>query len=296
MSTETQSAHANVLARFGRTCLVERADGSRAEAKLLRKAGQPVCGDRVSIDEAIDTPVIIAIEARDNEFPRADRQGRRQIIAANVDRVIVVIAPAPAPTRDLVNRYLVACESEGIDAAVCLNKTDRIEADDSASFDALEARYASLGYRFIRTCAKREGGIDPLRDLIAEGTHILVGQSGVGKSSLIDELLPDRTLATQDLSKSTGKGRHTTTRTTLYDAPGGGRIMDSPGVWEYGIWSMTPHEIAAGFREFRELIQDCRFANCAHLSEPGCAIKDAVECGTVDPERYASYVRIVQAG
>ena len=284
-----------VLARYGRSCLIETADGARSEAKLRKRARAAVCGDRVVLEATNDGAVVADVLPRRNEFPRADRQGRKQVIAANLDRVVVVIAPQPEPTRDLVNRYLVACHAVGVDAAVCLNKTDRISDDQQNDFEELAHVLSKLGYPFIRTCAKQEDGIEALETLVREGVHILVGQSGVGKSSLVDRLLPDRELVTSALSKTTGKGRHTTTRTTLYDLPGGGRIMDSPGVWEYGIWKMTPHEIAEGFPEFGEAAQHCRFANCTHCVEPGCGVRAAAEEGRIAMSRFESFQRIVRS-
>lgn len=283
-----------VVTRYGKSCLIERPDGSRAEARFRRDARDVVCGDRVILEETDDRPVITAVLPRDNEFPRADRRGERQVIAANLDRVVVVVAPEPAPTRDLLSRYLVACENVGVAAALCLNKVDRLADGAGDALAAQVACYEVLGYPVVRACAKRDDGVAALRELIRAGIHILVGQSGVGKSSLIDRLLPDRELETSALSRTTGKGRHTTTRTTLYHLPGGGAIMDSPGVWEYGIWAMTPQEIAAGFREFRPYLGACRFSDCTHRTEPACALRAAVDAGAVEAGRYESYLRVVR--
>lgn len=288
-------ADAQVIACYGARCRVSLGRDRTREAAVRKRAGRPVCGDLVRLEETPETLVVSEILPRRNEFPRADRRGRKQVIAANLDRVIVVVAPEPAPTRDLINRYLVACENVEVPAAICVNKRDRIDPARTAFWEAQAACYRALGYPFIYACAKEEDGLDELLALLRQGTHILAGQSGVGKSSLVGRLLPDVSLETGELSRATGKGRHTTSRTTLYELPGGGQLMDSPGVWEYGIWKMAPEDVAAGFREFSRYLGTCRFADCSHRVEPGCAVAAAAEAGEIDPGRLASYRRIVAA-
>ena len=284
---------ARVVAAFGAECLVERQPAVAEQASVRKRAGRPVCGDYVQTVTTPQTLVVEEIEPRRNEFARADRRGRQQVIAANLDHVVIVVAPRPEPTRDLINRYLVACESLGIPAAICVNKRDLVT--DPAAWDRRMTLYRELGYDFVYASAKAPDGLDDLLDILHAGTNILVGQSGVGKSSIIDRLLPDRQLETGDISTMTGKGRHTTTTTTLYHLPGGGELIDSPGVWEYGIWTMDVREIAAGFREFDQYAGQCRFADCSHRVEPGCAIEAGVVAGDIHGERLASYRRIVEA-
>jgi ribosome biogenesis GTPase len=154
--------------------------------------------------------------------------------------------------------------------------------------------YRQLGYSVIRTSCKTDPGVDALIPLLQAKTSILVGQSGVGKSSLIRQILPDLEIQTGALSHSTGKGRHTTTTTMLYELPGNGRLIDSPGVWEYGLWRLAPDEIARGFVEFRPHLGHCRFNDCLHRSEPGCAVKQACENGQIERWRYESYCRILE--
>ena len=282
-----------VIASYGTQCRIETETGQTISCQFRRKVGRPVCGDLVGWQASGDSGVVEAIEPRRNCFLRTDRRGRTQIVAANLDLIVIVIAPHPEPTRDLVNRYLVACANVGVAAAICLNKQDLFDPESKQQWQHDMQPYQDLGYPLLYCSTKREGGLQALREKLSTGTSILVGQSGVGKSSIINRLLPDLDLRTQEISHATGKGRHTTTATTLYDLPGSGRIVDSPGVWEYGIWDMNATDIAAGFKEFGDFIQDCKFANCSHSVEPGCAVQTACEQGKIAPVRLASYRRIL---
>jgi ribosome biogenesis GTPase len=154
--------------------------------------------------------------------------------------------------------------------------------------------YVELGYPVLETSCKGAPGIDCLAPALESRTSILVGQSGVGKSSLANALLPDLDLQTGALSRVTGKGTHTTTTTVMYTLPCGGRLIDSPGVWEYGLWQMSQHELAGGFREFASFEGHCRFNDCRHAGEPGCAIRAAVEAGAIREWRYRSYLRLLE--
>lgn len=288
---EAQATRRRVIVGHASECVVETGPGARARVNLRRSSGHPVCGDWVDVDGGR----VVAIAERRNAFPRADRRGRKRIVAANLDRIVVVTAPRPEPTRDLINRYLVAAANVGIPAAICLNKIDLLDPTDERQWRSLALLYRRLGYPFCRSSTKRRGGMSALKRLLATGTSILVGQSGVGKSSLINRLLPGVELPTRKLSTATGKGRHTTTATTLYHLSGGGEVVDSPGVWEYGIWRMSAAEIARGFVEFAPHLGRCRFADCRHLVEPECAIESAAHAGSIAGERLASYRRIVAA-
>ncbi len=278
------------MARFGSTCLVA-SDGETVKCRLRRSLSEVVCGDWVTIDA--NQQLVTAHEQRLSEFARSDKRGRKQIIAANIDLIVIVVAAEPAPSKDLINRYLVACQNLRVDAAIFLNKIDLLDRMQRAAWADLQACYEQLGYPFLRGSAKQDAGLKELNATLANRTAILVGQSGVGKSSLINRLVPNLLLRTREISDSTGKGRHTTTATTLYRLDNGA-IIDSPGVWEYGIWTMTAQEVAEGFVEFAAWTQQCRFANCRHLHEPDCGLDLGVAQKAIDPARLASYRRIAK--
>jgi ribosome biogenesis GTPase len=289
-----------VLVSYGGAGLVELPDGERLPCKFKRSVGRPLCGDRVTIEQAdAESAVVTAIQPRANEFVRVGPRGRRQPIAANLDQVLIVLAPAPEPSRDLVERYLVAVHSLGIRPVLVLNKSELMPTTALAEYSPLHRldAYRALGYRVVETSCKGPPGIAALPELLAGEVNILVGQSGVGKSSLANALLPDLSLQTNALSRVTGKGTHTTTTTVMYALPCGGRLIDSPGVWEYGLWEMTARELAEGFVEFGRLHGHCRFNDCRHAGEPGCAIEAATEQGEILSWRYESYLRLLeQAG
>ena len=286
-----------MLVSHGNRGIVEQPDGARLECLFRRSVGRPLCGDRVEIEEADDHSVVVtSILPRKNEFVRAGPRGRKQAIAANLDQVLIVVAPIPEPSRDLVERYLVAVHSLGIRPLILLNKAEMLSSVSLASDSPLRRldEYVELGYPVLETSCKTAPGIEVLPPALESRTSILVGQSGVGKSSLANALLPDLDLQTGGLSRVTGKGTHTTTTTIMYSLPCGGRLIDSPGVWEYGLWPMSQQELAAGFRDFASFEGHCRFNNCCHAGEPGCAIRSAVEAGDIRDWRYRSYLRLLE--
>ena len=292
-------SEALVLVSYGGQGVVLLPDGERKRCKFRRKVGRPFCGDRVLVDRADDASLVVeSILPRDNYFVRADERQRQHIIAANLDQVLIVVAAAPLPSRDLMERYLLAVHSLGIEPIIVLNKTDlEVAADETAAGAKVLAHmpdYEALGYTVIRTSCKTEPGITGLKSVLKDRTSILVGQSGVGKSSLINQLLPDLHIQTNALSTATGKGTHTTTSTMLYQFTGGGHLIDSPGVWEYGIWKLENNELAEGFIEFEPWLGKCRFNDCVHNTEPDCAIKQAVADGHIREWRYQSYLRLLK--
>jgi ribosome biogenesis GTPase len=307
------SERALVLVAYGNSGVVELAGGERLVCKFRRSVGRPYCGDRVEVERADgDSLVVTALLPRANEFVRAGPRGQKQAIAANLDQALIVVAPTPEPSRDLLERYLVAVHSLGIRPLIVLNKAEQLP-DASAPPGGPNggpgrglapdsplrrlAEYPELGYPVLHASCKGPPGIGALAQLLAAQTSILVGQSGVGKSSLANALLPDLGLQIGELSRVTGKGTHTTTTTIMYTLPARGRLIDSPGVWEYGLWTMTQTELADGFVEFGSYQGQCRFNDCRHAGEPGCAIRDAVDTGAIREWRYQSYRRLLeQAG
>lgn len=299
-SPASHSGGGFILVSHGNRGLAKLTDGREVKVHYRRGVGRPVCGDRVRLDDVNEQMAVVAeIEDRKNVFARADVRQRMQIVAANLDQVLIVLAVEPAPSRDLLERYLVAAHSLHITPAIVINKVDlpatQTEVENSP-FSRLD-EYAALGYQVVQTSCKGEPGVEALRALLAEQTSILVGQSGVGKSSLVNRLVPDLDLQTSALSDSTGKGRHTTTSTMMYQLPQSegktGYLIDSPGVWEYGLWLLENDELETGFIEFRPYLGECRFNDCAHDSEPGCAVKKAVSDGAIARWRYESYSRLL---
>jgi len=288
-----------IISSHGNQGIAELTDGRTLPCVYRRSVGRPVCGDHVLLDTAQgDSNPLNEILPRRNSFVRGQRDGSKQIMAANLDQVVIVIAPEPAPSKDLLDRYLVAVLSLGIRPLIVVNKSELLPKDVAerpAPFNRL-AEYVKLGHRVVLTSCKAEPGILELQELLQDQISIVVGQSGVGKSSLINALVPDLDLQTQALSSSTGKGRHTTTSTLMYHLPGSGRLIDSPGVWEYGLWNMDPHELMRGYPEFERAVGSCKFNNCRHVSEPDCAISAAVQAGLVPLWRLESYRRLLQQG
>lgn len=286
-----------VLVSYGGQGMVELESGERINCKYRRSVGRPYCGDRVDIQYADEQSAVVSrIHSRENVFVRADARKRKQVIAANLDQALIIIAPRPEPSRDLVERYLVAIHSLGIEPVIVINKTELLleQSYDSKSPLGRLADYQKLAYQVLHTSCKTEPGIHSLKSILENKTSILIGQSGVGKSSLANELLPDLALQTGSLSNATGKGIHTTTTTIMYSIPAGGRLIDSPGVWEYGLWEMDAEELANGFIEFKPFMGYCKFNDCQHDHEPKCAIREAVESGDLLPWRYHSYIRLLR--
>jgi len=297
--TDETHYEALVLVSYGGQGVVLLKDGERKRCKFRRNVGRPYCGDRVLVAPADEASLVVEkVLPRKNEFVRTDDRQRRHIIAANLDQVLIVVATRPLPSRDLMERYLLAVHSLGIEPVIIYNKTDlQVAPDETANGVQVLAHmpdYEALGYTVIRTSCKTAPGINGLRSILKDKTSILVGQSGVGKSSLINQLIPDLQIQTGDLSDATGKGTHTTTSTMLYQLTDGGYLIDSPGVWEYGIWKLENDELSAGFIEFEPWLGQCRFNNCLHASEPDCAIKQAVADGLIRDWRFQSYLRLLE--
>jgi len=281
-----------VIARYGKQALVESASGDRVLCHLRSHLESPVAGDEVIWVRSDEAGVITALAERKNVLHRPDIKGHLRPVAANIQLLLVVFAPEPAPQPNLLDRYLVAAEHMGVEAALILNKADLI--NDSALAEQL-ACYAALGYRTLTTHQGMPDASD-LAQLIGDSTVVLVGQSGVGKSSLIQRLLPDVAIRVGALSELADKGRHTTTTAELFHLPNGGRLIDSPGVREFGLGHVTPTDIALGFREFAPFLGLCRFRDCQHEQEPECALRAAVADGHISEARFESYRQIRQSG
>lgn len=263
-------------------------DGRLIPFHFPRRLIRPLPGDRVQLNGQL---ALVEVAERRNEFGRGDPRGRFRAAAANLDRAIIVIAPEPAPSSDLIHRYLTAALIHGIEPVIVVNKTD-LPLPGQPPFTELD-ELAALGYRIVHARCKPDAQIDALMALCQTGTSLLAGQSGVGKTSLLNALVPDLDERTSALSQITGKGTHTTTTATAYPLPARAVIVDTPGVWEYSLWAMSAGELARGFPEFAEHSARCRFRDCRHDSEPGCAVREAAATGAIPACRHAAWLRLL---
>ncbi|HUH36680.1 MAG TPA: small ribosomal subunit biogenesis GTPase RsgA [Spongiibacteraceae bacterium] len=281
-----------LIAHFGTQVEIEAEDGSRQRCHLRANLGDLVAGDQVVWRDGSLGAVIVAVLPRKSLLSRPDRYGRLKPVAANIDRIVVVVAVAPQPHATLIDRYLVAAESVGIEPAIVLNKADLIDAAHRPGFDDLLAPYRRIGYTVLEASTHTDQGLSDLRTALASWTSVFVGQSGVGKSSLVNALLPGTDTRTGPLSEQSGLGRHTTTTARLFHFPSGGQLIDSPGIREFGLWHMDREQLLLGFREFRPFLGHCKFRDCRHQQDPGCALRAAVASGDIHPRRLASFEQI----
>jgi ribosome biogenesis GTPase / thiamine phosphate phosphatase len=281
------------VAAFGQRLLVEDTGGQRRTAFVGRRGLRVVCGDRVRwrVAAAEEEVAVLELLPRRTELTRPDSRGRVEVLAANFDQVIVVCAPEPAPDPFIIDRYLAAAEVIGAETLVACNKMDLPHA---AGLAPLLEEFRAVGYPVLAVSAVAEHGLDALLARLAGRSSILVGQSGVGKSSLLNALIPGIEAATARLSAATGEGRHRTTATTLHHLPNGGALLDSPGVRDFAPALDDPRLAAVGFREIVAAADHCRFSNCRHMREPGCAVKAGVDAGRIRPRRYESYRRLLR--
>ncbi|SFN22763.1 ribosome biogenesis GTPase [Formivibrio citricus] len=272
--------HARIIASHGKAYIVETADGVRRIASARGKKTDFACGDQVAVKLINAEQAVIekALE-RKTLLYRSD-QWREKLIAANVTQIVIVVAPVPSWLDELIGRCLIAAEAAGIHPLICLNKCDLPEA--TAARERL-AYYSSLGYDLVEVSALQD--ITPLRQRLEGHTSVLVGQSGMGKSTLTNALIPDANARVNDISTALDSGKHTTTHAALYKLDANSELIDSPGLQSFGLAHIQTETLAAYFPEFRELLGQCRFHNCRHRAEPSCAIRNAVANGTVPASR-----------
>jgi ribosome biogenesis GTPase len=256
-------------------------------------------GDRVVVSPAGgDGGVIERILPRRSELVRGTAGGKPVLVAANMEQVLIVIAAKEPPPRwGLVDRMLVGAGRDGLDPAVCLNKIDLLEGDPELrrEIDQVLSEYRALGYPAFPASALRGDGLGDLKAWLSGRITVISGHSGVGKSTLLNALLPGLTVETREVNEVTGKGRHTTTAAALYRIPGGGYIADTPGFREFQPVDAPPAEIGRHFPEIRDLLGGCRFNDCLHVKEPACAVRAAVEAGGISRRRYESYLKLIRS-
>ncbi len=284
-----QQTEALVVATYSRRMRLQLASGDYVDARIKGKKLKPVCGDRVlaqPIENESDW-LITEILDRSNELNRPNFRGDVEILAANIELLVVVAAASPDPDWFVVDRYLCAAENMNIQSAVLFNKTDISSADSNLD------EYRIIGYETVQCSAETGENVDQVASLLRDQTAIIVGQSGVGKSSIINSLLGEKALRTAEISSKTREGRHTTVNSEMLSLPGGGTVIDSPGVRDYAPALQDSGQVLRGFREIDAAGQGCRFANCRHRREPGCAVKAAVDGATISGRRYESYKRLL---
>ena len=276
-----------IVASYGRRYLVELPDSTTLDCVTRARRGSLACGDRVMVARrGPGQGVIEAAVPRSTLLYRSDR-ARQKLVAANVTQIVVVVAPVPAFYEDLLNRCLAAAEHGGMAALIALNKMDLPQAPQA--LDAL-AHYCQLGYRLVTLSAKRD--LAPLVAHLSGQTSVLVGQSGMGKSTIINRLLPEAAVRVAEISTALDSGRHTTTHARLYHLDSTSHVIDSPGIQEFGLHHLDASELAHAFVEFRPWLGHCRFRDCRHLTEPGCAIAGASSRGEISEGRLTSYRKL----
>lgn len=254
-------------------------------------------GDEVEleIETASDAAVITEMHERRNYINRQSPRSKHHhhIVAANLDQsMLIATLREPRTSQGFMDRFLVACEAYHVPPVIVFNKADTYRKKEMQVFEKLREIYESIHYKVVLCSVKEGTGLEGIKEILHGKTTLLSGHSGVGKSSFINYLLPELKIKTQDVSGWSGKGIHTTTFAEMYELPFGGRIIDTPGMREFGLVDISRQELSHYFPEMRQLLHDCQFNNCLHLEEPGCAVKAALENGEIYPERYFSYCNI----
>ncbi|MGE3182649.1 MAG: ribosome small subunit-dependent GTPase A, partial [Phycisphaerae bacterium] len=310
----------------GLYCYVDEADGTTWECTVRRVLrtraiegrNAVIVGDRVRVAPTSapgETPrvgVIERVAPRSSELSRRDRRGKAHTIVANSDQLLIVASVAqPGLKPHLIDRYIVAALKGKLTPVICFNKMDLAPADDRIveeleemadcdgvstplTIHAIIAEFRTLGYHCLETSAATGEGVAALRDAIHGHTSVLSGQSGVGKSTLLNAVQPGLALVTSAVSEDNEKGRHTTTHAQLIRLEGGGFVVDTPGIRAFELWDVVPGELEAYFVEFGRFLQHCHFNDCMHYQEEKCAVRDAAEAGTISMRRYLSYTKMLE--
>ncbi|GAA0657244.1 MULTISPECIES: small ribosomal subunit biogenesis GTPase RsgA [Rheinheimera] len=294
----TEAEHGLVISRFGQHADIEDSSGQIFRCNIRRTVNSLVTGDKVvfrrtKVPGGGPEGVVEAVAERESVLLRPDFYDGLKPVAANIDLMIIVSAVLPAFSLNIVDRYLIAAEAMHIKPLLLLNKIDLLTEEQRAEVDQQLAIYQKIGYEFLLLSAKTGEGTAQLDAYLKQGVSIFVGQSGVGKSSLVNNLLPDISAETREVSENSGLGQHTTTTARLYHLPDGGDLIDSPGIREFALWHLEPEQIALGYPEFKDWLGRCKFRDCKHLNDPGCALQHAVSIGEIHPERFANYHKIL---
>lgn len=288
-----------VIGRFGKHADVENSDREVFRCHIRRTIDSVVCGDNVQFRPGNDSTssvsgVIELVKDRESVLTRPDFYDGVKPVAANIDQIIIVSSVLPALSLNIIDRYLVAAEDVVIQPVILLNKVELLSPEERAETEKQLQIYKDIGYQVMYTSCKSGEGLDHLKTVLKDKISVFVGQSGVGKSSLVNSLLPDADEAIGDISDNSGLGQHTTTAAKLLHFPAGGDLIDSPGVREFALWHIPEEKVTWGFVEFRDYLGGCKFRDCKHKNDPGCLLQDAVEQGKISEQRFNSYHKILE--
>jgi len=257
-------------------------------------------GDEVEIEienELENTATILEILPRRNYVARVSPHNKHQhhIVASNLDQsILFATLKDPKTSQGFIDRFLVACEMYHVPAIIVFNKADIYKKKENEKFELLKSIYETIGYKVVLASVIRHEGVEEVKELLKNKTTLLSGHSGVGKSTLINNIFPELDLKILEVSGWSGKGMHSTTFAEMFDLPFGGKIIDTPGIRELGLTDLKKQELSGYFPEMKKLVNDCQFNNCMHFNEPGCAVKAAVNAGSISEERYISYLTIME--
>lgn len=304
------SEHGVIISRFGQHADVQGDDGYRTRCHIRRGVESLVCGDSVvwrraksPIAEQSVQGIVEAVHPRKSLLSRPDFYDGLKPVAANIDQIFIISSVLPAFSAQIIDRYLVACEDSEITPVIVLNKADlmaELEPEQQAEITTTLAMYEDIGYRVMKVSAHTKTGMDELTAALSERVSVVVGQSGVGKSSLVNSLLPEIEADIGAISDNSGLGQHTTTVATWYDLAQSnigltGALIDSPGIREFALWHLEPDRVAWCYRDFRPFLGQCKFRDCKHQDDPGCALQEAVNSGDLHALRLYNFHRIVES-
>ena len=275
---------------FGKTGVLETADGERLNFLVKSQKLKPVVGDNVLwISQEDGTIVVTKILEPNNQLERLNQNGKQQVIASNVSQILLITAPLPQPNFLLIDKFLLVSELMNCNLSIIFNKVDLVENNDRQ----LEV-YQKLNYRVVMISAKEKTNLNPLFNLLNQQTTVLVGQSGVGKSTIINLLIPSDKIRTETLSNKNQKGKHTTSTSTMHALEGNGYLIDTPGVENLNPKILDIKEIEIGFKEISSLSHACKYRDCVHINEPNCAVNQGLINNEISSQRYKNYKKLVQ--